>query len=40
MEYLSKERYDQIVAELNTLTDVEYPRIKDVLWLRHGRRAT
>ncbi len=31
MEYLSKERYDQIVAELNTLTDVEYPRIKDAL---------
>ena len=31
MEYLSKERYDQIVAELNNLTDVEYPRIKDAL---------
>lgn len=31
MEYLSKERYDQIVAELNNLTDAEYPRIKDAL---------
>lgn len=31
MEYLSKERYDQIVAELNHLIDVEYPRIKDDL---------
>ena len=31
MEYLSKERYDQIVAELNNLIDVEYPRIKDEL---------
>ncbi len=31
MEYLSKERYDEIVAELNYLTDVEYPRIRDEL---------
>jgi transcription elongation factor GreA len=31
MEYLSKERYDQIVAELNHLINVEYPRIKDDL---------
>lgn len=31
MEYLSKERYDQIVAELKNLTDVEYPRIKEDL---------
>lgn len=31
MEYLSKERYDQIVAELNNLTDVEYPRIREDL---------
>lgn len=31
MEYLSKERYDEIVAELNNLIDVEYPRIKDAL---------
>ena len=31
MEYLSKERYDQIVAELNHLIDVEYPRIKEDL---------
>lgn len=31
MEYLSKERYDQIVAELNHLIDVEYPRINDDL---------
>lgn len=31
MEYLSKERHDQIVAELNNLIDVEYPRIRDDL---------
>lgn len=31
MEYLSKERHDQIVAELNNLIDVEYPRIKEDL---------
>ncbi len=31
MEYLSKERHDQIVAELKQLIDVEYPRIKDEL---------
>lgn len=31
MEYLSKERYDQIVAELNNLVNVEYPRIKEDL---------
>lgn len=31
MEYLSKERYDQIVAELNNLIDVEYPRIREDL---------
>lgn len=31
MEYLSKERYDQIVEELNNLINVEYPRIKDDL---------
>ena len=31
MEYLSKERYDQIVAELNNLIDVECPRIKEDL---------
>ena len=31
MEYLSKERYDQIVAELNNLISVEYPKIKDDL---------
>lgn len=31
VEYLSKERYDEIVAELNNLIDVEYPRIKDAL---------
>lgn len=31
MEYLSKERYDQIVAELNNLISVEYPKIKDEL---------
>ncbi len=31
MEYLSKERHDQIVAELNSLINEEYPRIKDAL---------
>lgn len=31
MEYLSKERYDEIVAEINFLTNEEYPRIKDAL---------
>ena len=31
MEYLSKERYDELVAELNYMTDVEYPRIRDDL---------
>ncbi len=31
MEYLSKERYDEIVAEINFLINVEYPRIKDAL---------
>lgn len=29
MEYLSKERYDEIVAEINFLINEEYPRIKD-----------
>ncbi|MGN1233945.1 MAG: transcription elongation factor GreA [Candidatus Cryptobacteroides sp.] len=31
MEYLSKERYDELTAELNNLINVEYPRIKDEL---------
>jgi len=31
MEYLSKECYDRIAAELNNLIDVEYPKIKDAL---------
>ena len=31
MEYLSQERYDELVAELNYMTDVEYPRIRDDL---------
>jgi len=31
MDYLSKERYDEIVAELDRLINVEYPRIKDEL---------
>ena len=31
MEYLSKERYDQIAAELDFLLKVEYPRIKEDL---------
>lgn len=31
MEYLSKERYDEIVAEINFLINEEYPRINDAL---------
>lgn len=31
MEYLSKERHSQIVAELNNLIDVVYPQIKEEL---------
>ncbi len=31
MEYLSKERHDQIAAELDSLINVEYPRIKEAL---------
>ena len=31
MEYLSRERYDQIASELDRLINVEYPRIKDDL---------
>lgn len=31
MEYLSKGRYDEIVAEINFLINEEYPRIKDAL---------
>lgn len=31
MEYLSKERYGEIVAELDNLMNVEYPRIRDDL---------
>lgn len=31
MEYLSKERYDEIAAELERLITVDYPKIKDDL---------
>ncbi len=31
MEYLSKERYEEISAELHRLINVDYPRIKDDL---------
>lgn len=31
MEYLSKEGYDRIAAELNNLIDVEFPKIKEAL---------
>ncbi|MBP5398511.1 MAG: transcription elongation factor GreA [Bacteroidales bacterium] len=31
MEYLSKQRHDEIVAELNHLIDVVYPRIREDL---------
>ena len=31
MEYLSKEAYDRIAAELNDLITVEFPKIKDAL---------
>ena len=29
MEYLSRQRYDEIVAELNYLIDVVYPEVRD-----------
>jgi len=31
VEYLSKERRDEIAAELNNLISVEYPKVKDAL---------
>ena len=31
MEYLSKERYDEIVAEVDYLINEEYPRLKEAL---------
>ena len=31
MEYLSKQRYDEIAAELKNLVDVVYPKVKDDL---------
>ena len=31
MEYLSKERYDEIASELNNLITVVYPKVKDDL---------
>ena len=31
MEYLSKERYEQISAELDEMINVEFPKIKDAL---------
>lgn len=31
MEYLSKERYDSIAAELKNLIEVEYPKLRDDL---------
>lgn len=31
MEYLSKERYNEIVAELKDLIEVQYPKVKDDL---------
>ena len=31
MEYLSKERYDEIAAELDNLINVVYPKVKDDL---------
>ena len=31
MEYLSRERYDEIAAELHKLINVDYPKIKDDL---------
>ena len=31
MEYLSKQRYDEIAAELKHLIDVVYPKVKDDL---------
>ena len=31
MEYLSRQRYDEIAAELNHLIDVVYPQVRDIL---------
>lgn len=31
MEYLSKERYDEIAAELDRLINVDYPKVRDDL---------
>ena len=31
MEYLSKQRYDEIAAELNNLIDVVYPKVRETL---------
>ena len=31
MDYLSKERYDEIAGELKNLIEVEYPRIREEL---------
>ena len=31
MEYLSKQRYDEIAAELNNLIDVVYPEVRDLV---------
>ena len=31
MEYLSRERYDEISAELKRLIEVEYPKIREEL---------
>ena len=31
MEYLSKERYEELSAELKRLIEIEYPQIRDEL---------
>ena len=31
MEYLSKQRYDEIAAELNHLVNLVYPKVKEDL---------
>ena len=31
MEYLSKQRYDEIAAELNNLIDIVYPEVRDLV---------
>ena len=38
MEYLSKQRYDEINAELKNLIEVVYPKVKDDTVKQDGSR--